>query len=279
MLTPSHDQNETQPDVLSELAWLRWLPLALNFVLAGVVCLLILFFETQRNIAAALIGFLFVQILLAAVWTTLAPIGLLTRVITGTIFVFYLCLCMYYCAYRDGGGTGIAVAITGAMFAQWLIYQIPLWYMRTRGWKLNSQRSATENRREVVQFGIKHLLVWTTIVAAFMGIVQWVSPQMQLETSQTADMLTFGLQLTVGNSLIALPVIWGCLTRYYFWLWIIVAIFACVLVCYLQSIAWGSRTMDDNGFLWIINGTQTAISIIAMLALRLTGLRLNRVVV
>ncbi|HSG18992.1 MAG TPA: hypothetical protein VLE70_22050, partial [Anaerolineae bacterium] len=147
------------------------------------MCLVILVVKVREEfVAATLIGFLFVQILLAAVWTALAPLGLIKRVITGTVFVLFLCLCIYICAERDGGGSSTSIPIVAAMFGQWLLYQVPLWYMRLHGWKLDYPGTArSESRRAEVQFGIKHLLMWTTIVAGFMGITRWISPQIEIE--------------------------------------------------------------------------------------------------
>lgn len=271
--------NENRPVMFAGFRWLCWLPITLNVALAVVVCLAILVIHVRVDyVAATLIGFLFVQILLAAVWTTLAPLGLFTRVISGTVFVFILCFCMYYCADRDGGGTSTAVPIVAAMLIQWLLYQIPLWYMRMHGWKLDTHVPRAQNRRAEVQFGIKHMLIWTTIVAAFMGIVRWISPQMELDASgANAFALQFGLHLTLGNSLIAVPIIWGCLTRHYFWLWIIVAVIVCIFVCFVQAM-FAAGPMAEYEFLLMVNGAQTIFSIIVMLALRLTGLRLHRVV-
>jgi hypothetical protein len=51
----------------NEFAWVRWLVVAV----ADCVSLAILVFEVDNQVTAGiLIGFLFVQILLAAVWTT-----------------------------------------------------------------------------------------------------------------------------------------------------------------------------------------------------------------
>jgi len=149
--------------------------------------------------------------------------------------------------------------------------------MAMHGWKLDSQAVQTQNRRAEVQFGIKHMLIWTTIVAVFMGLVRWVSPQMEIENSSSNSALQFGLHLTLGNSLIAVPIIWGCLARHYFWLWIIVAVIVCVFVCLVQVVFSSGRMMEYE-FLLIVNGAQTIFSILVMLALRLTGLRLHRLV-
>ena len=130
----------------------------------------------------------------------------------------------------------------------------------------------------LVQFGIKHLLIWTFIVAAFMGIARLITPQLQFDSNNSlAEELRLGLNLTLGNSLIALPVIWGCLSRNYFWYWIIVTVAVCIVVCFVQTLLEQGGSMHSE-FLWTINAAQMSISIFAMLAIRFTGNRLNRVV-
>jgi len=271
---PAPTQNKSLEPQNDLPTWSRWIPITGNVALAVLVCFLIVFVKVREDTTAAImIGFLFVQILLAAVWTVLAPVGMFTRVVIGTAFVTLICLCMYRCAYRDGGGTSMAVAITGAMFVQWLLFQIPLWYLRFAGWKLVTSGQPIANRREEVQFGIKHLLIWMTVIGVFMGIARFVIPNLEIETSELSQAAWLGSFLTLGNSVIAMPIVWGCLSKNYFWLWMIITVFVCISVC-------GAETMISPSmqwvFLWVINVSQAIISVLVMLALRFTGYRLHQ---
>ena len=260
----------------SSATWIPWFPIAATIGLATFICLLILFVEVEGPLVASiLIGFLFAQILFAAVWTTLAPWRFSVRFSSGVVFVLMLCLCMFRCAYRDGGGTGVALPITGAMLIQWLIFQIPLWYLRRSGWQLARAGDPIDFPRKEFQFGIRHLLVWTTLVAIFMGIVRIVLPSLQVANADISGSLNIGLHLTLGNSLIALPIVWGCLSRHYFWLWMLVAFLACCLVSIGQWLIIQSFSMQFD-FLLSINISQTIASILVMLAVRLTGYRLHQ---
>ncbi len=148
--------HQNRPVSFPGIRWLFRVPVALDIGLAAYVCLLILVASVDKDhVVATLFGFLFVQVLLAAVWTSLAQIRLFTRAVVGTLVVLYHCLCMYRCADRDGSGTSTAVDSTG--------------------------------------------------------------------TSRRATSLQFGLNLTLGQLLIAMPDIWGCLSRQFVWLWSIAA--------------------------------------------------------
>jgi hypothetical protein len=251
----------------------RWFPITAELALAILVCLSILLVRVQDDVyAAIMIGFLFVQILIAAVWTVLAPVNLFFRIASGTSFVAFVCACLFRCAYRDGGGLNIAVAITGAMIVQWLVYQIPLWYLRWTGWQLQAPGQPIANRKKSdFQFGIRHLLIWTTIVGLFMGVARFVAPQFQDATTDLSSVLRLLLVFTLGNSLIVIPILWGCLSRF-FWRWSGITIAICILVCVAEAMV-----MSSDEFFLLVNAVQAAISILAMLAIRWTGYRLQNV--
>ncbi len=272
---PGSTRFQKKRERLEPLDPIRWFPIIAELALAIIVCLSILVVRVQDDIyAATMIGFLFVQILVAAVWTVLAPVNLFFRIASGTSFVAFVCACLFRCAYRDGGGLNVAVAITGAMIAQWLVYQIPLWYLSWTGWQLQAPGQPIANQKADFQFGIRHLLIWTTIVGLFMGASRFVAPQFQDATTDLSSVTQQLLVLTLGNSLIVIPILWGCLSRYYFWLWSGITIGVCILVCIAETTVLSDAEVE---FFWLVNAVQAVISILAMLAIRWTGYRLQRV--
>jgi hypothetical protein len=91
--------------------------------------------------------------------------------------------------------------------------------------------------------------------------------------SGTSVTLRNMLVFTLGNSLIAMPIVWGCFSRSYFWLWAGITIVLCILVCVAEAFTLNGF---DHEFYWTINAIQTFFSILALLALRITGYRLDR---
>ena len=56
------------------------------------------------------------------------------------------------------------------MFVQWLLYQAPLWMVRRRGWRLAWPGAPPgESSAGELQFGVRQLMIWTAIVAAFLA--------------------------------------------------------------------------------------------------------------
>ena len=96
-----------------------------------------------------------------------------------------------------------------AMFVQWIVIQIPLWILRIRfGWQLGflDQHHEPGQPRDV-QFGIKHLILWTTMVAIALAIGKAL---VQREVMGSRDFLGFGIFL-IFNCLFSWPTTFGAL--------------------------------------------------------------------
>lgn len=271
--------DSSSPLLRSNRSRLRWVPLIGQFGLAVLVCLLTAFWiELRSRVTASIfIGFLYVQILLASVWIALAPTDLVTRVISSTAATLFFCLCMYRVAWRDGNGHAIAISIVAPMLILWLLYQIPLWSLRFRGRKLAIPGKAIpDDRKEEFQFGIKHLLIWTTVIAVFLAIAKVVIAGINFEQdSGFAYGIEIGILMTLGNGLIAVPIIWGMLAKHYLWAWTLIAIVVCAVVSVAEL--WFSNSALAPDFLIILNLSQCFLAISAMLAVRLTGYRIHHV--
>ena len=216
-VTSGAESQDSRPSLGSaETSLVRWAPLLLQSALAVLFCLLTATFVKIENevIAGLLIGFVYVQILLSSVWIALAPLSLSVRVISSTAATLFFSLCMYRLVWRDGGGHDIAIAIVAPMLIQWLLFQAPLWSVRFKGWKLIIPgQEIRDDRKEEFQFGIKHLLIWTTVVAIFVAIANAILSGIDFGQDAVGnagpDVVEFALFLTLGNGLIAVPIIWG----------------------------------------------------------------------
>ena len=228
------------------------------------------------TIASLFIGLLMVQILLSAVWTAMAPFSLLFRFGTGTLAALFLLVCFYRVAYRDGGGHAVAISICLPILVQWFLLQVPLWYARYRGWRIGTASSELQaNERTEFQFGIKQLLVWTTVIAISIAFIKAGVAGIELDpaTGMMPGMIEVGLYLTVGNSLIALPIIWSAFVHRRAWIWHLISIVICIAVCLVEVVFMNGPGMDEE-FMLVINITQTLLAMIAMALVRQLGLRL-----
>ena len=271
-------QNGLNYSTHPKISYLRWIPLISQFCLAVLISLLTATVVEISNeiIASLFMGFLLVQILLSSVWIALAPLNFITRVVSSTVVTLFFTLCMYKVAWRDGGGHSVAIGIVGPMLIHWLLFQIPLWAIRFMGWKFRiSNPQICDDRRAEFQFGIKHLLIWTTIVAMFLAITKVIVSGVDFELGGgIGESLATGLPLTLGNGLIAVPIIWGCLVKHYFWVWIFISILLCTFVTSFEMWLYGLQV--DYEFFVSINLSQTLLGIFAMSAVRMTGYRLER---
>ncbi len=229
--------------------------------------------------AAALIGLLMVQILLSAVWSSMAPMRVWMRVGLAAIAALFFSGCFYRVAWRDGGGHETAISIAGPMLIQWIFLQIPIWVARGYGWRIRFPESRTKTLidRSEFQFGIKQLMIWTAVVAVSVAVIQTFVDKVDLSSGgggSGPEMLVLCLYLTIGNSLIAFPIIWGAFVHHNAAIWILISIGVCAAVCIAEYVLFSFQAMNIS-FVIIINVSQAILAIIAMQTVRLTGLRLE----
>jgi hypothetical protein len=132
-----------------------------------------------------------------------------------------------------------------SMIVQWLSVQFPLWLLLPSfGWKMEVTCAEPLSERRT-QFGIRHLILWTTLAAVLMGLVRAIS-------SAEGPYATFGL-VVVFNSLVAFPALIGPLLQ---------RGAAKVLAAAAIGVVWGSwfesrlLGVDDFLFFLILNGFQ-----------------------
>ena len=272
--TAEHNQNPTW----RELVQPRTVPLLVLLVLQLLLNVSIAtFFEVKDGeIAAPVIGLVFSQIVLFAIWCTLVPIHFGTRFLVGTAAFVFTAICMYRCAQRDGGGDTIAVTVTGAMFVQWLLYQMPLWHTRWKGWHLSMRESGpSEQPANELQFGIAQLFLWTTLVAVFLGALRILFTVFGDGIRGGSLDLNLFPAMALANTLLVLPLIYACFSRNNMPLWMGIAIGWAIMVTFAQRIFLGTSGGPDLWFFVLINIGQFVAVLTTLLFTRLAGVRLQ----
>lgn len=125
---------------------------------------------------ALFLGIPFSQVTVLAAWNALGdsqrflrPIGS----IVWLVLIWLICFGIPDVTFQNPPG----MVVPGmAMFAQWILVQIPLWFVRLKfGWRLGTiDEHAGAGASRSVQFGIRHLLIWMTIVGVILGIARLV---------------------------------------------------------------------------------------------------------
>jgi hypothetical protein len=117
-------------------------------------------------------GTFFGQTTLAAAWAALGPGPLRWRLPLSLAWVAMLPMAIFINIVIHGGPKGAELIIGGCLFGQWLIVQLPLWGLATvYGVRLRhvDDIGIVQDRRER-QFGIRHLMIATTIVGVTLGM-------------------------------------------------------------------------------------------------------------
>jgi len=251
-----------------------------QFIATAVLCICTaLGVKVSEYAAGCIIGLLNVQVLLAAVWLVMAPFSLLFRIFSSTAAVIFLVACFYRVAWRDGGGHGIAITVSTPLLILWVLIQIPLWLARMKGWRVGRPNSLEQVERTEFQFGIRQLMIWTAVVAVSVATIKWFVAKIDTSTPTGMGLLDFefALHLVVGNSLIALPIVWGAFVNRGAAIWFLISFAVCIGVCTIQICFYEIRALDYSMVI-IANVVQTVLSMVAMFIVRLLGLRLNRAV-
>jgi hypothetical protein len=127
-----------------------------------------------------LFGTLFGQTTLAAAWTALGPFPWYVRLVLAPIWLGILCIClMFNIGLHGGPDVAGLLLIAGCLFGQWILVQIPLWgvalgyglHLQPRTDFVGSESLMGRVPRQL-QFGIRQLLVLTTIVAVVLALLR-----------------------------------------------------------------------------------------------------------
>lgn len=219
----------------------RWLSLAIVAAAAMVGWLLIALLDGSGSgelIGGILLGTVFGQVTLAAAWTALGPCSLICRLPLALAWIAAISIAVAFNIIGDNGNFEEIVVISGAILAQWLLVQGPLWLLafshririRHRGDSIAPAAGAN------VQFGIRQLMILTAIVAIALGTGRMLLGSLKLQVGGNdwwEGCLLFGF-IVLTNCVLTLPLLGAALLPRYTVLSIIGALVFAVLATLLE---------------------------------------------
>jgi hypothetical protein len=225
----------------------------------------------------AILGAIFGQIALLAVWTAWGPSRLHWRAATGLFGMLLLCVSFLYSRRRDLGEDEFMIALL--FLAQWFTMQMPLWFTRIGfRWRLAWPNEVfLDHPRRELQFGIRQLFGWTAMVAILMGICRVVLPELEADRMHGIDarmMIAFAI-LLFANSLLAVPVVWAAFARTRLTLWWSMAGACAVVLTTAELVTYYFFVFraDDVMVFALVNAMQFAATSVSLLLLRASGFR------
>lgn len=153
--------------------------------------------------------------------------------------------------FPDAAAPGIA------MFAQFVVVQLPLWFARAARGRHRGAASPSWSRSFSArdhQFGIRHLLGWMTVI----GILSGVARSLAGTAGNLRELVPFGIFM-IGNSLLAWPWLAAALASRQRVLTILLAAVVTTTLCYVEP--WAFRTVSRGAvpseFFWWSNWVQS----------------------
>jgi hypothetical protein len=233
-----------------------------------------------------LIGTMFGQTSLAAGWCALGPFALVRRLPLAAVWLAALTVALGINLVTDRSqppdGLRILLVVGGAMCAQWLLVQLPIWWLVARyGLRIRLPDETRPPGQRSQQFGISQLLILTTIVAAVLGVGRFFLGGLTTDVVNTMDngVTLFGF-LAIASALISFPLMAAALLRQKTVVAVIAAValvaLATVLEVHLfELIVPGSFDPQNREVLSFMNVTQCAWILATLLLLRAGGYRLE----
>ena len=299
MIDPAPAPCEIQTPVPSQARVLtETVPTVWKLIPFGTVCLLILsvnlavilglrFLVPQAGVdhltAIVVLGTCFAQLGLAAAWVTLISYSSTVRVSFAMVAMALACLTAFQFGIVIRQSLAIALAATFAL--QCALCQLPLWLARAQGWRISQATEAEDTAGAATQFGIRQLLLWTTIVGALMALARGaidlsVPPQNAGATHGMHTDLPIGILFAVVGALLLFPVIWTAFAQRRFLLWLALIALTIAVVTPLEFLVFQKIVPTGRRDFWmisLINAGQVGITLTALLSLRFAGFRMRRV--
>ncbi len=250
-----------------------------GYLVADLLVALVLRVQGSEILAGLLLGLIFAQATLIAVWTSWGDARAIVRIGTGTLLIGLVTAAVLAMGLRDTSPSE-AIAIAIAVPAQWLAVQLPLWVFRL----MCDERLIIDGANPPArlskdsQFGLKQLLVWMLILGIVMGIARAVLPRDVLQGNRVGARETLAIVLTllVFNSLLAWPMIWATLRSRLLLVWIPIAVVCGIIITFCE-IGIFNATMPggDGEIFYVLNASQYLFVGGSLLLARLCGYRLR----
>jgi hypothetical protein len=160
----------------------------------------------------ALLGTMFGQTSLSAAWCALGPWSLIQRLPLASAWMaaIILSLCVNLALTRSGDGLAVVLVYGGVMVLQWLLVQAPLWlFAAMYGVRVvHADTDACSARHNNHQFGIRQVLILTTLVALVLGASKMMLGDLKsVNFGGERGFLVFLVILEVANSLMAVLIV------------------------------------------------------------------------
>lgn len=148
-------------------------------------CLLVLgasatlsFTDSENSLLIGLaLGSMFGQTAVAAGWTALGPGPLIVRLPLALLWILVLVLTIGFPLVMAHGEGGVFLVFIATLGGQWFLSQFPLWIVAlTCGLRLRFQHELLTHEPRERQFGIRQLMIFTTIIAVILGLGRALLP-------------------------------------------------------------------------------------------------------
>jgi hypothetical protein len=148
---------------------------------------------------------------LAATWCALGPLPLAQRLPLSALWLTVVSMALGLNLARESASNGlVALAMFGGiLLLEWVLVQIPLWVLTTRRGLRIVHASATmaEGRQSEQQFGIRHVLILTTLVAIVLSFGRFALGGLKQEgTPPPASIVVVFSFLAIFNAIYTLTV-------------------------------------------------------------------------
>jgi hypothetical protein len=220
-------------------------------------------------------GVIFSQVSLVAFWNALGTGRLFLRTIGAILavsilwaFTFLLVMQTYMGKTTDSIWMGVTMLI------QWVVVQLPLWWLRlSSGWRVRlPTETIGSSERGNVQFGIKHLLFWTTIVGVFLGLGRFL---LSGEGFHSHDAIAYGL-LLVFDCLFAWPTLLAGIATRRPVVGTAISLLFTIVITAAETYIFSKLLGGDDGVFWGLNSAQFIWMAGSTLVLRYIGFQLVR---
>ena len=222
-------------------------------------------------------GSLFGQTTLAATWSAFGSPRPLWRVLGSLFWIVMLSVGLAINARVNGGPRSEAIVFGAITFSQWLLLQLLLWSIRlafgVQMRHVQDEEFAYDPSQQ--QFGIRQLMIITTVVGVALGIGRLVIPRLIDQTYFPGHDLPILAFLVVAEVVLTLPLVLAALLRRYAVGGTVVALAFVALVTFgevplLRLFAAGPTGPETTDFI-AVNAVASTMVLLVLTVIRLNG--------
>ena len=224
-------------------------------------------------------GSMFAHAAMSAAWMALGPLPIIYRAPLSITWLVMLIVGLSINLAINGGPSGALVIVAVCLVGQWSLVVITLLITRAIfGFRLqHPDECRTDASAPQFQFGIRQLLIVTSIVAVVLGIGRVAMPvlskYLEFPGGREIPIFTF---LGIAAALVTLPLIIAALMRRLAILGVAITLALIGLATYweLSLMRAVSISGPGTGDFMALNGATTLIMLVLLAVIRLNGYRL-----